>query len=148
MVLNHLCVPGCRFLCREKPNPNEHSLNLAVKFADMAVVRGGMVIPLEYRFKHMEPCNAKVMRGRGMGRVMDQAFELMWTPKMQQDAIRASNGLHIGEILSYVAKNTIKVSVVLNYLQSDPELLAPFKAHTVSHPIQKSLTLLLLLKPP
>ena len=146
VVLNHLCLPGCRFQCREKPNPDKHSLNLAVKFVDMVVVRGGLVVPLEYRFKHMEACNAKVMRGRGMGRVMGQAFELL-TPKMRQEAVCAANGLLSGETLSYAAKNIIKALVVLNYLETDPDLLEPFKAHTVSHPIQKSLPLLLLLKP-
>ena len=133
-AIYHYCIPGvCRIRCNNDENT---SCKTSQRLGCAAVSRGGIPVPLEYRWKNLEPANGKALRSKVMFNTGVDALRLMWTPQKRKEAAAAMLAAdQLGVESTYAVKNGVRANAVLTYFEvEDPDVHAPMIAAAVASP--------------
>lgn len=98
---------------------------------------GGIVVPLLYRFKHMEEASAKILRGRLQHDLMRRALRRMY-PEQARRKARADAAAAAGEELPFAVKQAVRGDQVLAFFdEKDADAKYAKQAHIIPAPLQR-----------
>ena len=134
MQIEHFCPFDC--VC----GGTSRQAQVACRKAARICFEGGMCVPLQYRWKHMERACAFAARGLLMHNLLPRALGKMWKDKACEEAeMEMQARAERGEEVSFSVKQAVRAKSVNTFFKEACNCNSVLQLHTISAPLQSFL---------